>query len=501
MWQALKTVKRGFFMLVCWFPLFCVYGCTMGPDYKPPLIKVPKQFRFEPTAAMKTANTAWWKQFNDPVLDELIAEALANNWNIKIAAANIEQAYGALLATRSSMFPQISYAASGSHNQLSKNAILSGSSPNAFNNFQVLGNATWELDFWGRISRLSESAKAQVFARNEARRGVILSLVGELGIAYIQLRALDEALHISQKTLKSYADSLKYFESQYQYGQVSNITVQQARSQYQTAAAQIPKLERQIAETENALSLLLGRNPGSIPRGRRITALRMPDIPKDLPSSLLAQRPDILQSEQELIAANAQIGAAKALYFPSISLTGSYGWQSSALSKLLGSSSVTSNAGASITGPIFTAGNIEGQIIQAKGATEAALLNYQSTVQKAFADVSNAFVARRELQKQLKAELKTVEAYKKYKALSWRRYHEGYSPYLEVLFAESQLYPAELNAIKTKAASFVSLINIYMAMGGGWVTKANEMTKQIRPQAPKFIYGVRPKNRDIYFLE
>jgi multidrug efflux system outer membrane protein len=448
----------------------------MGPDYQSPFIKVPKKFRFEPTSAMKTANIEWWKQFNDRVLDELIAEALANNWNIKIAAANIDQAYGALLATRSAMFPQISYDAAGSHNRLSKNTTLSGSSPNPFNNFQVLGNATWEIDFWGRIRRLSESAKAQVFASNEARRSVILSLVGEVGISYIQLRALDEELRISKKTLKAYADSLKYFESQHQYGQVSNITVQQARSQYQTAAAQIPKLERQIAETENVLSLLLGRNPGPIPRGRNITALRMPDIPKDLPSTLLEQRPDILQSEQQLIAANAQIGAAKALYFPSISLTGSYGWQSTALSNLIRSSSVTSNYGASMTGPIFTAGNVEGQVIQAKGATEAALLNYKSIVQKAFADVSNAFVARRELEKQLKAEMKIVEAYQKYKDLSWHRYHEGYSPYLEVLFAESQLYPAELHAIQTKAATFVSLINIYMAMGGGWVTRANEMT-------------------------
>lgn len=297
-----------------------------------------------------------------------------------------------------------------------------------------------------------------------------------MGTSYIQLRALDEELIISKRTLKAYADSLKYFENQHQHGQVSSLTLEQARSQYETAASQIPQIERQIAETENAISILLARNPGPIPRGLSINDLHMPSIPKGLPSELLGQRPDIIQSEQQLIAANAQIGAAKALYFPTISLTGNFGWQSKALSSLFNSSSTTWSYGGSITGPIFTAGAIEGQVIQASAAEKAALGKYISTVQNAFADVSNSLIARHKLEEQLTAELKKVEAFQKYKNMSWLRYNEGYSPYLEVLFAEFQLYPAELNLVSTKAARFVSLINIYKAMGGGWVIKAEQMT-------------------------
>lgn len=462
-------------VLVCCQSLI---GCTVGPDYCPPCIDTPNSYRYKPKKVAETANTKWWQQFKDPVLDSLIAEALANNKNVKIAAANIEQAIGVLLTTRSALFPQFTYSATGTRTLASKNLSIPISTQNPFNNFEVLGGATWEIDLWGRIRRLSESAKATVLATYEARKGVILSLVAELGISYIQLRGLDEQLIISKNTLNAYRESVVYFEKQYKYGQISLVNVEQARSQYETAAAQIPQIETQIAVLEQAISILLGRNPGPIPRGKSINNLVMPVIPKGLPSDLLCQRPDILQAEQQLIAANAEIGAAKALYFPAISLTGAYGRASSSLSNLFSSKSTTWNYGGSITGPIFTAGNIEGQVVQAESATLAQELNYKLTIQKAFADVNNALISKIQLEKQLAAEKKRVLAYQNYKKLSWLKYNEGYSPYLEVLFAETQLFPAELSAVQTKAATLASLINIYRAMGGGWVDKADCMTRE-----------------------
>lgn len=462
-------------MLIITIMLICVSGCTVGPNYKRPNVDIPPSFRYQPKVVAKAADIKWWKQFNDPVLNQLIAEALANNNDVKIAAANIEQAAGILMTTRSALFPQITYNASASRNRSSENIAVPEPSPNPFNNLQILGGVTWEIDLWGRIRRLSEAARANVLASKEAERGVILSLIAEVGASYIQLRALDNQLVISKNTLKTYGDSLRLFELQHKYGQVSMLIVEQARSQYETAAAKIPQIEVQIAQTENGISVLLGRNPGPIARGRTLQKLTMPAIPESLPSQLLERRPDILQAEQNLIAANAQIGAAKAQYFPAISLTGAFGKTSDALSNLFQGPSNTWNYGSSIMGPIFTAGAIQGQVLQATAATKATVSAYVQTIQKAFADVDNALISKNKLEKQLAAEQKGVVAYRKYKYLAWHKYNNGYSPYLEVLYAESQLYPAELSAVQTKAATFISLINIYKAIGGGWDSSSNRI--------------------------
>lgn len=454
-------------------------SCTMGPNYKRPLIDTPHAYRYQKKEMLHVANTTWWEQFHDPVLNQLINEALTNNKNVKIAVANIEQAAGILMTTRSSLFPQINYSGSGTRSFFSKNVVIPEPTQNPYNNFQVLGGVNWEIDLWGRIRRLSESAQANLLATEEAERGVILSLVAEVASSYIQLRALDAQLEISQKTLRSYKNSLRLFQLQHKFGQVSLVTVEQARSQYETAAAAIPQIQIQIAATENALSILLGRNPGPIVRGRQLDDLVIPVVPAGLPSQLLEQRPDILQAEQNLIAANAQIGAAKALYFPTISLTGAYGGESAVLSNLFQGPSKTWTYGGSILGPIFTAGAIQGQVVQANAATKAALLTYEQTIQKAFADVDNALVAKYKFQQKFYSEQQQVLAYRKYQYLARHKYDEGYSPYLEVIYAETQLFPAELSAKQTKAAMLISIINIYKAMGGGWVTKAQKMTTSV----------------------
>lgn len=462
--------------------VFIVAGCAVGPDYKRPAVDVPQAYRYEEAGGKReAADSEWWKQFNDPVLDQLVAAALSNNKSVRVAAANVDRAAGLLMSTRSALFPQLSYGGTSSRYQISKNNVTQPPSPNPYNNFQALGGASWEIDLWGRLRRLTEAAQANMLASVEARRGVILSLTAEVANSYIQLRALDEQLVIAGDTLKTYAESVRIFELQHKYGQVSGMTVEQARSQYETAAAQIPQIEVQIAQTENAISMLLGRNPGPIPRGRKLAELGLPTVPAGLPSDLLVRRPDILQAEYNLIAANAQIGAARALFFPSISLTGTAGGSSADLSNLFLGPSFTWNYVGTVTGPIFTAGNILGQVRQANAQQQAALFTYEQTIQAAFADTENALVTHQKVQQQLAAEQKKVASYKEYARLADLQYKGGYTPYLTVLNAQQQLFPAELSAVTTRAATFIAVVNIYKAMGGGWVGKADELTKGAVP--------------------
>jgi len=448
-----------------------IAGCMVGPDYVRPVVDVPAAFRYEDREAKETANTEWWKQFQDPVLDALIAEALANNKNVKIAVANIERAAGVLVQVRSPLYPQIGYGGSAARERASEAGSVSVPSiiPNPQTSYQVLASASWEIDLWGRIRRLSESAQAELVATEEVWHGVILSLVASVASDYIQLLGLDEQLLVSKRTLATYAESVKLFELRYKYGQVPLMTVEQARSQYETAAAGIPQIESQIAQTENALCILLGRNPRPVQRGKTIHQLGLPAVPAGLPADVLANRPDIRQAEQNLIAANAQIGAARALYFPTISLTGAYGFASSDLSNLFqGSARVWSYAG-SFTGPIFTGGAITSQVKQTVAARNAALFSYELTIQSAFADAENTLVARSKLVEQVQAQERLVKANSEYVRLARLQFDGGYSPYSTVLQAEQQLFPSELNYTQYRAALFISLVNIYKAMGGGWL--------------------------------
>lgn len=455
-------------------------GCLIGPDYFRPEVKTPQNFRTEITDAQNTADTEWWKEFQDPVLDELIITALENNKTVQIAAANVQQAAGVLGQTRSALFPQVGYGGDAVRQRYSEDldaAPVSGI-PNPDNSYQVFASASWEIDLWGRIRRQTEAAQANLMATEEARRGVVLSLVSLVATSYLQLRGLDEQLVIAKRTLSTYGESVKLFELQFKYGVISQTPVEQAMSQYQTAAAAIPPIEQAISQTENALSILLGRDPGPITRGKTITELVAPAIPSGLPSALLEQRPDILQAEQELIAANAQIGAAKALYFPTISLTALLGGASSALSGLFtGPGKIWSYAG-SVTGPIFTGGSISSQVTQAEAAHQASLVRYQAVIQNAFRDVDDALSARVNLRKQLDAQERLVKALSEYTRLARLQYDEGYVPYSTVLQAEQDLFPAELNSAQIRAGLLSSNAAIYRAMGGGWVTEATHIADQ-----------------------
>jgi multidrug efflux system outer membrane protein len=454
-------------------------ACMLGPDYHRPAVDVPPAYRYEMAAARDAANAAWWQQFQDPVLDGLIADALAHNLSVQIAAANVEQAAAVLTQAKAPLYPQASYGAEAAKQRGSETGATPIPSyvPNPQTSYQVLAGASWELDLWGRIRRLSEAARAQMLATEEARRGVILSLVASVANGYVQLRALDEQLVIATRTKETYGESVKLFELQYQHGFKSQMTVEQARTQYETAAAVVPQIEAQIAQTENALSVLLGRNPGPIPRGLSIAALALPAVPAGIPSEVLEQRPDVRQAEQVLVAANAQIGAAKALYFPTISLTGAYGTASADLDGLFkGPSKVWSYTG-SITGPIFAGGAIRAGVRQAEAARKAAELGYVAAIQSAFADVDDALVSRQKLAEQLDAQGRLVAAAREYARLAQLQFDGGVAPYMTVLQAQQQLFPAELNEAQLRSSVFASTVNVYKATGGGWVGEAESRTR------------------------
>lgn len=472
-----------------WVILLLLSGCMVGPNYRSPAIDIPATFRYEVADAEGSLNLSWWEQFNEPVLTSLIQEALAFNKDIKIAAANIENALGILIQIRAPLFPQIGYNAEYSRSRISTNVSsitipetvtgtppFSISIPHYQTTWQALVNAGWDIDIWGRVRRQLEAARASLYASVEARKNVILSLVASVANTYIQLRNLDEQLEISIRTKKTYGEQVEYFSKQFKYGQTSQMTVVQAQTQYEIAASKIPQLESQIIQTENALSVLLGSNPKSIPRGRSIRDLKLPTVPPDLPSELLWQRPDIKQAEQNLIAANAQIGAAIALYFPSISLTGFYGNTSSDLKNLFTGPSNIWNFTGSITGPIFTGGAIYGQVVQAKAQEAAILQKYELTIQQAFADVENALSSFSLLQEQLKAQTRLVTAAGEYVRLARLQYKGGYAPYFVVIQAQEEYFPAELSWAQTRAALLSSLVDIYQSMGGGWVDIAERMT-------------------------
>jgi len=312
-------------------------GCVVGPDYRRPEVQAPAAYQYPAGQDAALADTEWWKAFCDPVLDGLITEALANNRNIKVAAANVEQAAGVLQSTRSAFYPQVGYQLNGGRNRFTNDGLTAQAAgiSNPTNYYQALVGASWEIDLWGRVQRLSESAQANVLATEEARRGVVLTLVANVANAYLQLRGLDEQLAMAQRTRDAYAESLRLMQAKFQYGRVSQMNVDQATARLQTAESQIPRIQRDIALLQDALAILLARNPGAIPRGKSIFEITLPAVPAGVPSQLLERRPDLAQAEQQLIAANAQIGAAKAQYFPTISLTAALGSSSTDLSNLV----------------------------------------------------------------------------------------------------------------------------------------------------------------------
>ena len=451
-------------------------GCMVGPDYVRPQVETPPAWRLSEQVANDLANTAWWQQFDDPVLDDLVRTALRENHDLMIAAARIEEFAGNYGLVRAGLFPQVGAGYEAKRQRDISAVVVGAGSGTTYNSYNAVLSATWEIDIWGRIRRQTEAARAQLLASEEGRRGVILSLVGSVAGAYVNLRDLDRQLEIARATARIRGESYDIFKDRYMGGVISMLELSQNKSQYDEALASIPPIEKAIAQQENGLSVLLGRNPGPISRGKDIDQLTLPAIPAGLPSELLERRPDIRRAEQNLIAANALIGAARAAYFPTISLTGLFGYSSTSLSNLFQGQNKVWSYGVPITMPLFTAGAIAGQVQSAEAVQQQALFAYQRAIQQGFREVNDALVNQDRTREQLRAQKQQVQALEQYSATARLRYDNGYSSYIEVIDADRSLFNVQLQFTQTQQTQFQAMINLYLAMGGGWVSEADNMT-------------------------
>jgi len=447
-------------------------GCTVGPNYKKPTIPVPGTYRGLPpeeagkTDAASLGDQKWWEVFQDEQLRSLIRTALQQNYDVRIAGARILQAQAQLGITRADQYPSVSAGAGITDQHTARGKFFPAFETS---NGQVNASAAWELDFWGRFRRATEAARANLLATEAGRQEVILTLVANVSAAYFQLRALDLELEISKRTLASRQESLRLTTILADHGSTSLLDVRQAEQLVFTAAAEIPSLEQQIEQEENLISILLGNNPDSVPRGKPLTEqTRPPDVPAGLPSSLLERRPDIRQAEQQLISANAQIGVAKAAYFPQISLSGSAGFQSAALTNLFSGPAGTWDIGSSLTQPIFTAGRLRSNVRLTEAQQEASLLSYQQTIQGAFRSVSDALIAYRKTREFRAQEELLFQSAQDAARLSHMRYTGGVTGYLEVLTNETNAFSAELGLVQAQLNELLALVQLYEALGGGW---------------------------------
>jgi len=467
--KSLTLCVRGFSALAL---SGLIAGCTVGPNYKKPAVNVPPSFRgLAPEDASNNSATSrgdekWWQVYQDQQLQALIRTAIEQNYDVRIAGARILAAQAQLGITRADQYPTVS--AGGSLiDQRQPRTPLSPPFEAGFGSLNV--SAGWELDFWGKFRRATEAALANLVATEWSRQEVIATLVANVASAYFQLRALDLELEISKRTLDSRQESLRLTNMLANGGSTSLLDVRQAEQLVFTAAAEIPVLEQEIEQQENLVSILLGQNPGDVRRGLKLTdQVHPPDVPAGLTSALLERRPDIRAAEQQLIAANAEIGVARAAYFPSISLSGEAGFQSTALLSLFSGPAGAWSYGVSAAQPIFTAGKIRSNVRLAEAQQQTFLLTYQQTIQGAFRDVSDALVATRK-SKEFRAQQELLFASAQDAArLSHMRYNGGVTGYLEVLTNETNAFTAELELVQAQLNEYLASVQLYQALGGGW---------------------------------
>ena len=452
-------------------------GCAVGPNYQRPAVNAPVGFR-DATNQVSTnsfADLPWWSVFKDPVLQDLIQVALTNSYDLRITLTRVDQARAIQAQARSQFLPQVGY---GGEANRGKNEYLGLPVPNGgqtMNSFLAGFGAVWEIDLWGRVRRMNEAARANFMATQEGRRAVMVSLVSGVAAAYFELLELDDQLAIAQRTRDSYERTLKLFSDQHAGGLASKLEVSRAELALRTVTATIPEIERQIGLKENELNTLLGRNPGPVTRTSTLLAQDMPvEIPVGLPSSLLERRPDVRAAEQQVRAANAEIGVAIGDFFPRIGLTTLYGGTSTEFDKLLKSEANVWSAAATAAGPLFTGGRLTARRRQTKAAWEEAKLNYQQTALTAFHEVSDALISRRRFEEGRVEQSQAVGAGREAVELATVRYKEGKASYYEVLEAQQQLFPAENTLSRIEAARRLAVIQLYKALGGGWSLKDSE---------------------------
>jgi outer membrane protein, multidrug efflux system len=436
-------------------------GCTVGPKYKRPTFQPPATFYTEEQSRqMSTADLAWWDLFKDPVLQGLIREALQHNYDLQLAVATVEQQRSLLGVTRSQFYPQVAYDGNISGQQ-------SPTVPN--HTYYAYGfTSFWEIDLFGRIRKMTEAQRAVYFSSEEARRDVRLLIMSQVAQGYFQLRALDAQLEISRRTVKSFQETLNIFQHRLEGGYASALETSRAQAALSNVAATIPDFERQIVAQENALDLLLGRNPGPIPRGAALVdQYDPPDVPAGLPATLLERRPDLREAEQNLISANANVGVAKANFFPTISLSGLFGGVSPQLSQLTEAGKAWTLAG-DFAGPIFTGGRLKNQYNASLAQRDQAKISFEKAVTQAFGEVSTSLSAHQQLALAYREQLNSVDAYRESVRLSTLRYDSGLASYLDIIDAQIQMYPAESASVNYDLGRKLALVNLYQALGGGW---------------------------------
>ncbi len=445
-------------------------GCAVGPNYKRPIANVPSDYRGAMPARPATAslgNEKWWDVYQDPVLTQLIHTALQQNYDVRIAATRVLEAQAQLGITRANQFPSASVGAGVLSQQNAKtSSVFPAYEVNAG---QLNLSVIWNLDFWGKYRRQTEAARAELLASEWGQQAVISSLVANVATAYFQLRALDAELEIAKRTLESRQQSLQLTRVLETHGSASDLDVSQSEQLVYTASETIPDLERQIQQQENLLSILLGQNPGSIPRGRALTEQPVPgSVPAGLPSELLERRPDVRELEANVMAANAQIGVAKAAFFPSLSLTGTGGLESNVLHHFLQQPSQTWSAGFNITQPIFEGGALRSQLRLARAQWQESVLSYEQTVQDALQQVSNALVACQKDREFREQQELLVQAAERSDRLSLILYRNGGGSYLQVLTNDTNYFSAELNLVDAQLNERLALVQLYQSLGGGW---------------------------------
>jgi multidrug efflux system outer membrane protein len=449
-----------------------VAGCTVGPNYKRPPAGTPDAFRGQTPDQSFSADTSslgdqrWWQVFQDQSLQVLIRAALEHNDNVRLASARILEAQAQLGITRADQFPAVS---AGVDVVGERPAVALGFPAKNIGAIEIQASVAWQLDFWGQFRRATEGARAQLLASEWGRRAVVTTLVSQVASAYFGLRALDLELEISRRTLASRQESLELTQVREQGGATSLLDVRQAEQLVYSATGEIATLEREIEQQENFISVLLGGNPEPVVRGRALTDQpHSPDVPAGLPSALLERRPDIQQAEQQLVAANAQIGVARAAYFPQIALTGSGGFESTALAALFTGTSAVWTTAASLAQPVFTAGRTRSQVAVAEARSVEASISYQQTIRQAFREVSDALVGYGKLRELGEQQTLLVGAAQDARRLASIRYEGGVTSYLEVLDADSRLFAAELGLAQAELSELSALVAMYQALGGGW---------------------------------
>lgn len=454
-------------------------GCAVGPDYKRPLIDQPDAFRMAETTADLTsiANLPWWEVLHDEELQKLIRIALQENKDLKKAIATVEEFEARAMVARMDFAPQGSVNANAPSFGRKATFLFPGF-PNPFN-YYIQGNLAWEIDIWGRIRRSNEAALSDLLSREQNRRAIILQLVSGVAQSYFDLRQLDMQLDIATRTLKSWEESVRIARARLRQGVISRLDADQFEAERANAAARATELERGMVQKENELSVLLGRNPAMIPRGRSLLEQALPsEVPPGLPSQLLQRRPDIVQSESAFHAATARVGMAKADRFPKLSITGILGVASPQLSRLVANETMFGVVGPSLAGPLFNASILGFQQRASEAQARQALADYEQSILVAFREVEDALVAVRKTRDQTQAQEEQVVALRSALRLADLRYKGGLAQYLDVLIAQRNLFDAELALTSTRRLYQVSIVQLYKALGGGWSPENPEEAPQ-----------------------